>query len=293
MSPGESHKEEELSKDEIFINKIRYYVIRNISSEEFSLEALVLELGYGRSQVHKKLKKITGKSLSIFVREIRLEEALKLLKAKAGTASDIAYRTGFSSPAYFNQCFNDYFGITPGEASKQEIQKPESLKAGSKQGSFSKPIKRKLRPVIIIIAVLLLAVIILVYPKIFNRDRLGQLGAQGKITVAVMPFLNMTNDTTWNIWQNGIKDELITHLTNSKELKVRQTESIDYLIQSKGLTNYAPITPSIAHAISRELDADVFISGSIKQAGDKIRINAQIFDSKTKETLKSFQIDEQ
>ena len=205
MSPGESHKEEELSKDEIFLNKIRDYVIINISSEGFSLEALVLELGYSRSQVHKKLKKITGKSLSVFVREIRLEEALKLLKAKAGTASDIAYRTGFSSPAYFNQCFNDYFGITPGEASKQEIQKPESLKAGSKKGSFSIPIKWKLRPVIIIIAVLLLAVIILVYPKIFNRDRLGQLGAQGKITVAVMPFLNMTNDTTWNIWQNGIK----------------------------------------------------------------------------------------
>ena len=139
MSPGESHMEEELSKDEIFLNKIRDYVIRNISSEEFSLEALIHEIGYSRSQVHKKLKKITGKSLSVFVREIRLEEALKLLRAKAGTASEIAYRTGFSSPAYFNQCFNDYYGITPGEVGKQGSQnkKPVSITRKIKGSSIT------------------------------------------------------------------------------------------------------------------------------------------------------------
>jgi len=82
----------------------------------------------------------------------------------------------------------------------------------------------------------------------------------GEISVAVMPFQNMTNDTTWNIWQDGIQFNLITSLSNySDELKVRQTESINNLIQSKGLTNYASITPSIASTISQKLNANVFI----------------------------------
>ena len=101
----------------------------------------------------------------------------------------------------------------------------------------------------------------------------------------------MTNDTTWNVWQDGIQNELITSLTNSEELKVRQTESINSLLQSKGLTNYASITPSVASTISQKLDANVFIYGSIKQAGTTIRINAQLIDSKTEEIFKSFQID--
>jgi tetratricopeptide (TPR) repeat protein len=74
-------------------------------------------------------------------------------------------------------------------------------------------------------------------------------------------------------------------------LKVRQTESINELIQSKGLTQYASITPSFASNISQKLDAGVFIFGSIKQAGSTIRLNAQLIDSKTQEIFKSFEID--
>ncbi|MFO7851087.1 MAG: tetratricopeptide repeat protein [Bacteroidota bacterium] len=173
------------------------------------------------------------------------------------------------------------------------IEKTKPAKVGGEQETSTKPLKRKLKVSDIIISVLLVAVIVLVYPKIFKKDKLEHLRSGEEMTIAVMPFQNMTSDTTWNIWEDGIKDELITQLTNSEELKVRQTESINTLIESKELTNYASITPSIANEISRDLDADVFINGSIKKAGNKIRVNAQIFDSKTKESLKSFTIDEQ
>ena len=133
---------------------------------------------------------------------------------------------------------------------------------------------------------------LLVYPKIFNRDKFKNLkDSNGRISIAVMPFQNMTNDTIWNIWQDGIQNELINNLTNSKELKVRPIESITGLLKSKGLTNYASITPSIASTISQKLDANVLIYGSIKQAGATLRVNAQLIDSKTAEAFKSFQID--
>ncbi|MCX6262392.1 MAG: tetratricopeptide repeat protein, partial [Bacteroidia bacterium] len=143
-----------------------------------------------------------------------------------------------------------------------------------------------------ILAILIIAGVI-AYPKIFRRNTLEKLRSSGeRISVAVMPFLNITKDSIWNNWQDGIKDELINYLTNyNEELEVRQTQSINGILQSKGLTNYASLTPSIANAISQKLDAKVFVYGSIKQAGDKIRVNAQLIDTKSTEALKSFQIE--
>ncbi len=178
------------------------------------------------------------------------------------------------------------YDITP-----EGIKKTESIETVKKRKSRLVPVKRGFKASDIIIAAMAVVIVILLYPKVFKRDKLEKIRSSGQISVAVMPFQNMTNDTTWNIWQNGIQNELITSLTNSEELKVRQTESINGLIQSKGLTNYASITPSVASTLSQKLDANVFIYGSIKQAGSTIRLNAHLVDSKTEEAYKSFQID--
>jgi tetratricopeptide (TPR) repeat protein len=144
----------------------------------------------------------------------------------------------------------------------------------------------------VLIALILVFAAVYAYPKLFRRDTLERLRSPGgRISVVVIPFQNMTNDTIWDIWQNGIQNELISSLTNSKELKVRQTESVNGLIKSKGLTNYASITPSLASSLSEQLDANVLVFGSIKEAGDLIRLNAQLIDPKTEEVFKSFQIE--
>jgi tetratricopeptide (TPR) repeat protein len=179
------------------------------------------------------------------------------------------------------------FDFTP-----QGLKKTESFEEAEKEVVLTKPVKRKLRPSHVLNAVLIIAVIILAYPKIFKRDAMEKLRSSGeRISVAVMPFQNMTGDTTKKFWQEMIQDNLITLLSNSEELKVRQTESINLLIQSKGLTNYASITPSFAGNISQKLDANIFIYGSIKEIGSTIRLNAQLTDSKTQDVFKSFQVD--
>jgi adenylate cyclase len=178
------------------------------------------------------------------------------------------------------------FDFTP-----QGIKKTESLEELESKEIVTKPVKRKLRASYVLNAVLITAVIFLAYPKIFKRDTLQNLREKGKISVAVLPFRNMTNDTTWSIWQDAIQNELITSLTNSEELKVRQTGSINTLIQIKGLSNYALITPSVASEISQKLEANIFIYGGIKKVGNTIRLNAQLIDSKTEDLFKSFQID--
>ena len=143
----------------------------------------------------------------------------------------------------------------------------------------------------ILLSVLVL-ISVFIYPLIFKKDS-GELykPAGERLSVAIMPFQNLTNDSTWNIWQGGIQDNLITTLSNSPDIKVRHKETVNRLLQNESPENYASVIPSIAKIISKKLEVDAFVSGSINQAGNVTRINAQLIDSKTDEVFKSFQVD--
>lgn len=154
-----------------------------------------------------------------------------------------------------------------------------------------KVFKKKILITAILPIVLLAVAGILFFPGIFKNTRMQRIQAEGKVSVAVMPFQNMTNDTVWNIWQNGIQDILMTSLSNSAELIVRQTEAVNSMVHSRNLNNYASLTPSVAGNISRKLDANIFIYGNIKKAGPAVRVYAQLIDSRTNQIFQSFQIE--
>ena len=179
------------------------------------------------------------------------------------------------------------FDITP-----EGVRKTESITTLSEEETISSPVKRRLKPSDVIISLLLVAVIILLYPKIFKTDVFKNIrDPDGRISVAVMPFQNMTNDTSWNIWQLGIQNEIISHLSNSTELAVRQFQTMNDILQGSYEINIAGFTPSLASDISRKLQANSFILGSIKASGSTVRINAQLIDTESKEIYKTFQID--
>ena len=182
----------------------------------------------------------------------------------------------------------------PGKENIRHREPTEAFKIKERIEEEEKPKKSgkgKLISLAALAAMLIIATF-LAYPKIFKKDTLARLRSSGeRITVAVMPFHNMTIDPGWNVWQDGIQDILITSLSNSEELKVRQAESINSLIHGGGLANYASMTPSLAGLISQKLDANVFVYGNIKQAGNILRLNAQLIDTETEEVYKSFQIE--
>jgi tetratricopeptide (TPR) repeat protein len=180
---------------------------------------------------------------------------------------------------------------------KDKILHSENVKkvaVSSIQEVHDKPEKNKMIKLLsgFLIGVIILTAVILLFPGIFMRTRLnGMKSPDGRLSVAVLPFQNMTNDSTLNIWQRGTQDILITALSNSDKIKIRQTESINIILQSRGLTNYASITPAIASSVSRKLDAGILIFGSFKIVGGTIRLNAQLIDSKSDVVFKSFQVD--
>lgn len=103
------------SADEVFLRRVMEAVEDNMEDEEFSVEELGRIVGMSRYQLHRKLKALTNKSVSVFIRTIRLERARQLLAQGAGNATEICYWVGFSSPAYFSKCFRDQFAMTPSE----------------------------------------------------------------------------------------------------------------------------------------------------------------------------------
>ena len=65
-----------------------------------------------------------------------------------------------------------------------------------------------------------------------------------------------------------LQTNLINSLSNTEEIKVRQSETINGLLDSQGIENYASLTPTIARNISRKLETDMFVYGNITQSGD-------------------------
>jgi signal transduction histidine kinase/ligand-binding sensor domain-containing protein/DNA-binding response OmpR family regulator len=101
--------------DERFLNKVLEAAEKHLSEETFSIEDFGSEVGMGRVQLHRKLKALTGKSPSLYLRSVRLAKAKNMIEEKLGNISEIAYSTGFSSPAYFTACFKEEFGYPPSE----------------------------------------------------------------------------------------------------------------------------------------------------------------------------------
>lgn len=100
-------------KDEKFLNLLMDYTEREWSNASLNIDDFSKCLGYSKSQLYRKMISITGKSPNSFIKEYRLNKALQLLNKKRKNISEIAYITGFNSPAYFSKCFQHTFGILP------------------------------------------------------------------------------------------------------------------------------------------------------------------------------------
>lgn len=179
------------------------------------------------------------------------------------------------------------FDITP-----SGIVKTESIDNMPEESGDLLESRRKLRTSDVVIAVLVIAVVVLLYPKIFTNDELKNVrGNDGKITIAVMPFDNLSSDTLYNVWQGGFQNLLISTLSNSSELTVRAYQVVNDLLEQKKEVNASSLSSALASDVAQKLDSKTFILGNILKAGKKIRINAQLVDVASEEIYKSYQID--
>ena len=112
----EEEKEEEMLgvQDQTFVTRLREVIRDNMGDSDFSVERIGEEIGLSRVQLYRKVKALTGQTPVELLRKARLERGRRLIEKTEKSVSEIAYEVGFTSPSYFNKCFKDEFGISPG-----------------------------------------------------------------------------------------------------------------------------------------------------------------------------------
>lgn len=102
--------------DDAFYGRFLELFRREMSNPSLSVDALAAEMHLERSQFYRKIKSLTNYAPVELIRRLRLHHARGLLLQTELSVGEIAYKTGFSSPAYFTKCYRDAYGETPSQA---------------------------------------------------------------------------------------------------------------------------------------------------------------------------------
>lgn len=106
--------------DEALLKRAIRIVEENLDNSEFSTDDFARAMNMSRSNLHLKLKAITGESALDFIHKIRFRKACALLKEGRYTVSEVSDKVGFSSPSYFATCFKKHIGCLPTEYAKRQ-----------------------------------------------------------------------------------------------------------------------------------------------------------------------------
>lgn len=94
---------------------------QGLTDPAFGVEKLSREMGLSRVQLYRKVQALLDMNVSDYVAGIRLKKARRLLAESTKTMAEIAYETGFSSPAYFTTFFKQHTRKTPSEYRKSPV----------------------------------------------------------------------------------------------------------------------------------------------------------------------------
>lgn len=106
-------------EDKKLIDRIVEVIDTNLDVENFNVNDLAIELGMSYSLIYKKIKKITGKSVSEFTRNVRLRKVAALLITTDLQISEAASIAGFGDIKYFRKHFQQFYNMNPSEFKKK------------------------------------------------------------------------------------------------------------------------------------------------------------------------------
>ncbi|MDX8340070.1 FlgO family outer membrane protein [Draconibacterium sp. IB214405] len=258
--------------DQEFMARLTKLVEANLSDENFGVSELAKKIGISRSSLHRKLKANTNKSISEFIREIRLKKAKKLLEEGKDNISEVAYNVGFGSPSYFGRCFHEYYGYAPGEVKKGIYPAPQFK---TKAGRF---FSNKIRIWVLLVLSVLFAVVLfwagahLITEK-SNRE---------EISIAILPFDNLSEIDNTRFLGDGIVEDLLNRLSAIKGVKVISRTSTE-MFRDKG--------DKTIPEIGKTLGVTHVVEGTVQREENKLRISVQLINAKTDDHILSKQYD--
>lgn len=104
-----------LSVEDTFMLKIKQITEAHLSDSGFGVEQFSREIGMSQSQLLRKMKAISNKTVIEFLKDYRLERAAQLIRQNTGTIAEIAFAVGYENPSYFTKSFQEKFGVLPSD----------------------------------------------------------------------------------------------------------------------------------------------------------------------------------
>lgn len=111
--------------DAQFIEKAIALVNDNLQNEDFGIESMVDHLNMSQSTLFRKLKSLTGLSITGFTRSVKLKKAAQIILQTDIKLSQVAFEVGFNDYKYFNKSFQQQFGCLPSEYKQLILQKAD------------------------------------------------------------------------------------------------------------------------------------------------------------------------
>jgi TolB-like protein/AraC-like DNA-binding protein len=246
--PGTTPSENE------FLEQLNGAIEKNLANNRFGVEELADVMNMSRSNLLRKVKKLTGLSATQLISKIRLEKAKELLKNSSKNISEIADEVGFGSSSYFIKVFREKYGYSPGKTAEQQ--------SVEQQGIEVKPKKFKLVLIGIAATVLCIAVVFFWPSPKAEKEALS---------IAVLPFKNESADSSNVYLINGLMESTLNNLQQIPSLKViSRTTSEKYRDTKKSIPEMA-----------KELNVNYFVEGSGQKMGDNILLNIQLIEAAT------------
>ena len=239
-----------------FLKRVISKIEENLSDEHFGVSELAEAVNMSRSNLLRRVKSITSLSVSLLIRQVRLQKARELLKDDSLTVSEVSYKVGFNSTSYFIKCFKDEYGYPPGELGKMGEEAEESPANDQKPGKV--PIWS-----LVLAAVLAIAVFTFIWLQP------GPAPEPLEKSIAVLPFQNDSNDSSNVYIINGLMEAILDHLQKIEDLRVVSRTSVE-----KYRSN-----PKTVREISKELDINYIVEGSGQKIGDQILLTVQLVEA--------------
>ncbi|NRD23613.1 helix-turn-helix domain-containing protein [Winogradskyella litoriviva] len=255
-----------------FIEEAESLILEHISNEQFGVSELADLMNMSRSNLLRKIKKQTQGSASQFIREVRLQKGMTLLKETELTVSEISYQVGFSNNSYFTKCFRDYYGYSPGEARKKIYEQVELRQEDSPNTAANKVTKKgflqqySVQILLAVISVIVLAAFFLFRKETLNTDKEDVYRSK---SIAVLPFKNMSSDSNNLYFVNGLMESTLNNLQKIEDLRVISRTSVE---------KYRDTDKTISE-IAEELNVNYLIEGSGQRADNQVLLNIQLIDA--------------
>ncbi len=245
-----------------FLDRLTEVTKANLNNSQFGVSELAREMGMSRSNLHLRVKKLTKKSASQFINQVRLEKAMEILQKESLTISETAFDCGFQSVSYFTKCFHDYYGYPPGKVgNRAELDTIPELTSVEK-------LKEKKWLISAVVALLFLLMLLFVTQSSHLRPLQSLAKEDAVKNIAVLP-MHFEGSDSMKLIAGGFRELLLNNLMEIENLRIRPETSVEQYRES-----IKPIKE-----IAGELNVDYIIEMKGFQKGNEPWLQVNLADA--------------